>query len=246
MPRCRTQLELDVAELHDLAVGDLERLEQLVLVHLVRPRLDHGQAVLRADDDQVEVRLFDLLERRVDDEAAVDDAHAHGADRAEERQRRDGQGRRDGVDAEDVVRGHQVGREDRGDALRLVAIALRPERPDGAVGHARGQDGALRRAPLPLEEPAGDLAGGVHALFDVDGQREEVRAFARLGPALRRAEDDGVAAADDDCAVRLLGELARLERDLLAADFDGHGNRHPGGVLSFDNAHILLFLHCAS
>jgi hypothetical protein len=28
----------------------------------------------------------------------------------------------------------------------------------------------------------------------------------------------GVATADDDCAVGLLGELAGLERDLLAAD----------------------------
>ena len=90
-----------------------------------------------------------------------------------------------------------VGREDRGDTLRLVAVALRPERPDGAVGHARGQDGALRGAPFALEEPAGDLAGGVHALLDVDGQREEVRAFAGLRPALRRAEHDGVAAADE-------------------------------------------------
>ena len=31
----------------------------------------------------------------------------------------------------------------------------------------------------------------------------------------------------------------------LAADLDGHGNRHPGGVLSLDDTHISLFLHCA-
>ena len=211
LAQLRAQLELSVAELHDLAVSDLERLEELVLVHLLRPRLDHGQAVLRSDDDQVEVGFLDLLQRRVDDEVAVDDAHPHGADRAEERQRRHRQGGRDRVDAKDVVRGHHVGREDRGDALRLVAVALRPERPDGAVGHARGEDGALGRAPFPLEEPAGDLAGGVHALFDVDGQREEVRALARLRPALRRAENDGVTAADEHCAVRLLGDLPGLE-----------------------------------
>ena len=167
--------------------------------------------------------------------------HANGADRAEERQRRDGQRRRDGVDAQDVVRRDHVRREDRGDALRLVAIALRPERPHRAIGHAGGEDGALGRAPLPLEESAGDLAGGVHPLLDVDGQREEVRAFARLRPALRRAEDDGLAAADDHGAVRLLRELPGLERDLLAADFDGHGNRHPGGVLSLNDAHVFSF-----
>ena len=135
------------------------------------------------------------------------------------------------------MRGDHVGREDRRDTLHLVAVALREERPHGAVGHPGGEDGALGRAPLALEEAARDLAGGVHALLDVDGEREEVRAFARLRPALRRAEDDGLARADEDCAVGLLGDLARLERDLLAADLDGHGNRHPGGVLSLNNAH---------
>ena len=101
----RAQLLLRLAELHDLAMRDLERLEELLLGHLVRAGLDHRQAVLGADDDQVEVgAVLGLLERRVDDELAVDQAHAHGADRPEERQRRDGQRRRDGVDREDVVR----------------------------------------------------------------------------------------------------------------------------------------------
>ena len=221
-------------------VRDLERLEKAVLVHLVRSGLDHRQALAGADDDQVEVCLLRLLQRRVDDELALDDRHPDGADRAEERQRRDGQRRRDGVDAEDVVRRDHVGREDRGDALHLVAVALRPERPDRAVGHARGEDRPLSGASLALEKAARDLPGGVHALLDVDREREEVRAFARLRPALRRAEDDGVAGADDDCAVGLLRDLPRLERDLLAADLDGHGNRHPCGMLSFDDAHIFF------
>ena len=142
------------------------------------------------------------------------------------------------------MRDDHVGREDRADALRLVAVALRPQRPDRAVDHARGQDGALGRAPFALEEAARDLPGGVHALLDVDGEREEVRAFARFRPALRRAEDDRLPAGDDDGAVGLLRELPGLELDLTSADLDGHGNRHPGGVLSFDDAHS-LFLHCS-
>src|SRR4051812_28952815 len=237
LPDLRAELVLRVAELDDLAMCDLERLEELVLGHLVRAGLDHGQAVLRADDDQVEVGALRLLQRRVDHELALDQCHPDRADRPEEGQRRDSQRRRDGVDAENVVRGHHVGREDRGDALRLVAVALREERPHRAVGHPGGEDGALGRAALPLEEPAGDLAGGVHALLDVDRQREEVRAFARLRPALGRAEDDGLTGADDDRSVGLLRQLAALERNLLAADLDGHGNRHPCGVLSLNNAH---------
>ena len=50
------QLQLGVAELLDLLVRELERLEQRLLGHLVGAGLDHRQAVLRADDDQVERR----------------------------------------------------------------------------------------------------------------------------------------------------------------------------------------------
>ena len=51
--------------------------------------------------------------------------------------------------------------------------------------------------------------------------------------------------SDDDGAVGLLRRASRLERNLFAADLDGHGNRHPCGVLSLNDAHKLSFLHCA-
>src|SRR5438270_2764968 len=49
---------------------------------------------------------------------------------------------------------------------------------------------ALPISALTLEEAAGDLAGGVHPLLDVDGEREEVRALPGLGPALRRRSEE--------------------------------------------------------
>ena len=60
-------------------------------------------------------------------------------------------------------------------------------------------------------------------------------------PALGGREDHGLAGADDDGAVGLLGELAGLEGDVLAADGHGDGNRRRL-LLGFDNAHS-LFLH---
>ena len=219
LPACSRELHLRLAEPLDLLVRELERLEQLVLGDLGGAGLDHRQPVERADDDQVEGRLLlGLLQRRVDDELAVDQPHPHRADRPGEGQRRDHQRRRGPVDAEDVVRGDEVGREDGADHLHLVPEALRPERPDRAVDHARGQDRPLGRAPLALEEAAGDLPGGVHPLLDVDGQREEVRALARLHPALGGREHHRLAGADDDGAVGLLGQLAGLEADFLVAD----------------------------
>ena len=51
------ELLLHLAELPDLGVREVERLEERLLGDLVRARLDHRQALLRADDDQVELGL---------------------------------------------------------------------------------------------------------------------------------------------------------------------------------------------
>ena len=216
------EILLRLAELADLGVRDLESLEQHVFRNLVGAGLDHRQAVLRADDDEVERGLLPvLLQRRVDDELAVDEPDAHGPDGTEERQRRQHQRRRRPVDAEDVVRGDQVGREHGADDLHLVAEALRPERPDRAVDHPRGEGGALAGASLALEEAAGDLARGVHALFDVDREREEVGALTGLRASHCGGENHRLAGANDDCAVRLFREFAGFEADLLLSHLDG-------------------------
>ncbi len=218
----RTQILLCLAQLADLGVRELESLEQHVLRNLVGAGFDHRQAVLRTDDDEVECGLFPvLLQRRVDDQFAVDLPDAHGPDGAEERQRRQHQCRRRSVDAEDVVRGDEVGREHGADDLHLVAEALRPERPDRAVDHPRGEGGALAGASLALEEAAGDLARGVHALLDIDRQRKEVGALAGLRPSDCGGENHRLATADDDCAIRLLREVAGFEADLLLSHLDG-------------------------
>ncbi len=218
----RAEILLRLAEAADLAVRELERLEKQILRHLVGAGLDHGQAVLRADDDEVEGGLLPvLLQRRVDDELAVDQPDAHRADRPEERQRRQHERSRRTVDAENVVRGDEVGREHGADDLHLVAETLRPKRPDRAVDHPRSQGGALTRASLALEEAAGDLARGVHPLLDVDRQREEVGALAGLRASHRGGENHRLARANDDCAVRLLRELAGFEADLLLSNLDG-------------------------
>ena len=59
----------------------LERLDDLLLGHFLRARLDHHQAVLAAGDDEIELALFALLEGRVDDVLAVDEADADAGDR---------------------------------------------------------------------------------------------------------------------------------------------------------------------
>ena len=105
------------------------------------------------------------------------------------------------------------------DELRLATPALREERPQRAVDHARDQRRLLAGAALALEERAGDLARGVHALLDIHRQREEVDVAQVAGG--RGGQHHGVAGGDRHGPGGLLGHLARLEGDLGTADFDG-------------------------
>ena len=217
------QLVLRGAELLDRAVRDVERVEDLGLGDLVRARLDHEDGLVGAGDDEVEVAvaLGEVDLARVDDEVALDLADAHRADGRRERDRRDHQRRGGAVHREDVVRVVVVDRQRDADELRLVAPVLGEQRAQRPVDHAGGERALGARAALALEERAGDLARGVHALLDVDREGQEVR-VAEVAHG-RGAEDHGVALADDDGAGGLLGHLARLEGDLAAGDLDRDG-----------------------
>ena len=118
--------------------------------------------------------LEEVLLGRVDDEVAVDLADAHGADRRRERDVGHHQRGGGAVHREDVVGVLVVDRQRHRDELRLVAPALGEQRAQRAVDHAGDERALLAGAALALEERAGDLARGVHALLDVHRQRQEV------------------------------------------------------------------------
>ena len=94
----------------------------------------------------------------------------------------------------------------------------------GPVDEPAGQDGLVGGLALPAEERAGDLAGGVGALLDVDGEREEVRPLAHRAGRRGRGQEDGVADAADDGAVGQLGQLACFEAEGLVGAADGRRN----------------------
>ena len=199
---------------------DVERVEDLGLGDLVGARLDHQDGLFGAGDDEVEVGVLErVLLLRVDDEVAVDLADPHRRDGHRERDVGDHQRGGRAVHREDVERVDVIDAQRQRDELRLTAPALGEQRAQGAVDHARDERALLGAAALALEERAGDLARGVHALLDVHRQREEVD-IAEVARG-RCAQNHGVALTDDDGAGGLLGHLAGLEGDLGSCDLDG-------------------------
>ena len=198
---------------------DVQRVQDLGLGHLVGAALDHQDGLVGTGDDEVHVRRQQLLVGRVDDEVAVDLADADGADGGRVRDIGDHQRGGRAVHRQDVVRVDLVHRQRQVDQLRLTPPALREERAQRAVDHARDQRRLLAGATLALEERAGDLARGVHALLDIHRQRQEVD-VAEVACS-GGGQHHGVASRDRHGAGGLLGHLARLEGDLGPADFDG-------------------------
>ena len=154
-----------------------------------------------------------------EDVAVLALADAHGADRHGERDVRDtASAALARVHGEHVVGVLVVDRHGDRHQLGLAVPALGEERAERTVDHARGERGLLSGPALATEERAGDLARGVHALLDVDGEREEIHVALVAGCC--GAEHHGVAGLDDDGSAGLLGELAGLESDLGTADLD--------------------------
>ena len=229
----------------DDVFGDLRR---TAFVELPRgfgaAGLDHHDrdvAVVEAatGDDHLEGRRVTFFVRGVGDPLAVDLGDAHGADRTVERDAGDHQRRGGAVDRRDVVGVLQVGAENRRDDLHLVAEPFGERRAQRPVGEATREDRRFAGSTFAPEERAGDLAGGVHPLFDVDREREEIDPLSGLAGD-DRGQQRGLAQLHEHGAVGELGELAGFERQLLAARGDRAGHTDGTGLISGGHENALL------
>src|SRR5690606_4907636 len=113
----------------------------------------------------------------------------------------------------------RVNREDGHDDLHLVAKTGDERRTQRTVDETAGQDRLGRGATLTTEERAGDLAGGVGTLFDVDRQREEVKAVTgRLARRGGGQQHRLAVKVGGDGSGSLLGETSCLEADRAGAE----------------------------
>ena len=101
-----------------------------------------------------------------------------------------------------------VGGEHEGDDLGLAAEAFREQRAHGAVDLAAGENLSLAGTAFALDEAAGNASAGVGVFAIVDGQGEEIDALAGIGVGGGGGENDVVANAHHDRAVRLLGQFS--------------------------------------
>jgi hypothetical protein len=211
-------------DLPDGRVRGIQRLDHLLLGHLLRARLDHDQTVLAAGDNEIELARLALLEGRIDDVLPVDHPDADAGNRLLERDLRQGERRRCAGNREHIGIVLGIGRQDERDDLRLEPPPRREQGPDRPIDHAAGQHFFFRRLPLALEKAAGDPARRIRVLAVIDRQRKEVDSLARVRRAARGHEHDRITVPDDDGAVRLLGELAGFEAECLLADVEFAGS----------------------
>ena len=102
-------------------------------------------------------------------------------------------------------------RERGDDHLRLVAPAVGKQRTDRTVDQAGDQRFLFGRTAFALEIAARDAAGRIVFFLVVDGERQEVDAFARLLGGHDSREDFGFSVGGDDGAVGLARDLAGFE-----------------------------------
>jgi hypothetical protein len=91
------------------------------------------------------------------------------------------------------------------------------QRTDGAIDLAAGQDLLLARTAFALDEAAGNASTGVGELAILNGQREEVDSFFRVGRGHGGCQNYVVAAGCERGAGGLLGHASGLKFNLLAA-----------------------------
>ena len=139
--------------------------------------------------------------------------------------------RRCAIDGDDIVRIDEVGCKHGANNMHLVTEAVGEARTQRAVHKTASEDGLVGRLAFTTEERTGDTASGVHALFDIDGEWEEVGTFTGALCRSSGHEHDGVANADGDCTVGLTGKFAGRKGNGLVGiagngGVDGNGISH--------------------
>ena len=208
------RLEMPVAEHHGA--------EHDVFVELLGFGFHHQHGIRRAGDDEVELGVGHLVERRVQHVFVIDEADARGADRSLERRARQGQRGGGRHQRQNVGIVFHVVRQRGHDHLGLIAPAVDEQRADRAIDQAGNQRLLFGGPAFAFEVAAGNAARGIGLLLVVDGQRQEVDALARRFRGNHGGEHHGLAIGRQHGAVGLSRDLSgfKLEGTATPVDLD--------------------------
>ncbi|MNM74819.1 hypothetical protein D3C81_865840 [compost metagenome] len=191
----------------------------------------HQHGIGGTSDHQLQLRFLQLRHGRVEDVFAVLVTHLRSSDRALERGTGQRQCSRCTDQRGDVAVHVRVHRHHRGDDLDFVLVVFREQRTDRTIDQTRDQRLLLGRTAFALEEATRDTATGVEPLLIINGQREEVLAFARALGGDGSDQQHGVVHLDDDSAAGLTGDFAGFKRDGVFAVLEGFGDFCHGSSL---------------
>ena len=203
------RLEMPVAEHHGA--------EHHVFGQFLGFGLDHQHGIAGAGHDEVEFALGHFVDRRIEHVLAADKADTRGADRAHEGCAGQGQRCRRADKCQNVRIVLHVMGERGDDHLGLVAPAIGEERTDRAIDQAGDQRLFFGRTTFALEIAAGDAARGIEFFLVVDGERQEIDAFARRLGRDHGREHGGIAIGCDHGTVGLTRHFAGFEGELAPA-----------------------------
>ena len=194
----------------DPLLAQRERLEHVRLGDFEAAAFDHVDRIRRAGHDDFEVAVGQLLERRVQHPLVLDPSDAHAGDRAVPGNAARCQRIRGRHQSQHIRVILLVARNDVDVDLDFVLEAVGEERPDGPVDDAGCQDFVIVRAPLSLDEAAGDLSRGIGLFPVLDQEREKAEGGFPVAHG-HGGQDHGVTERDNGASGSLLRHAPGLD-----------------------------------
>src|SRR6267378_3500639 len=205
----------------DLRVAELESVRDGFFGDFESAGFHHDDGFFRAGDDDIHQAFLLVGDGGIDHQLAVEQSDADASDGLLKRQvraigRSRGAGYGNDIGVVLAVRG-----EHHGDNLGFIAPGFGEERAHGTVNQPGSENFFFRGAAFALEEAAGNFSGGVSVFAVVHRERKKIAIIHRRGHA-SGGQDDRVAVAGGNGAVRLLCDFSGFEDERPSSDFDGH------------------------
>ena len=173
----------------------------------------HHDVVVGGAYHEFHVGFLHLLEGGVDHKLAVDACNAHLGDWTVEGDVAHGESCRGGETGEAVGGIDAVGGVEGNIHEGVGVVVVGEERTEHAVDKTRCEDFIVAGAAFAFEETAGETAGGGELFFVFNLQGHEVHALAGFLGRDHGGKEHGVAHANFNRSIGLLGELAGLDGD---------------------------------